>query len=344
MKKNHCDSSQVLKLRVVNGDDWNISGLLTIWRPGDSWGEVAEGHVVHMSSVMLGRVAGHTVHLNTSKQTSCRLVQPDLAPTNRRITPLSEVSLSGFKPLFNEVDLVVVVLSISPSRDKLSVAVTDSSLGLANITVWAGESERRDLGVVTVLSQPGVVASCKNLEWRGERGQVAALHYTDTSIVTVNTRDKIHQAEMEKLSCLINKNKERFICESLVRFTRPQMKVARIDTSPPTPKLNETITRTSWTSSTCDMKSTNVSNKLQLLDIDIAKNQNQLEKQGINMSSINMSSPSPNIKISHKSSKAVTTPFKPPKPSNSIKEVSSQEFNSEDLEKAAVEFMDEMNY
>ena len=336
VKKNHCDSSQVLKLRVVNVDDWDsVSGLLTIWRPGDSWAEVTEGHVVHVGSLVLGRVAGHTVHLTASKQTSCRLVQPDLVPTRRRITPLSEMTRTGYKPLFNEVDLVVVVVSVNPSRDKLTVTVTDSSLGLASITVWAGEAERRDMGVVTVLSQLGTVASCRNLEWRGERGEVTALHFTDTSIVTVNTRDKLHQAEMEKLSGLINTDKDRFTIEAVARLTRPKLKVAP-GPNPVKPNFKENIVRSSWPSSNCDTKSTNVCDKLTLLDMDIASNQQMLQRQGINLSS-----QSPTIKITDKSKRAVKTPFKPPKPTNVLKE---EEVNSEDLEKAAVEFMEEMNY
>ena len=345
VKKNHCDSSQVLKLRVVNGDDWeSVSGLLTIWRPGDSWTEVTEGHEVHLGNLVLGRVAGHTVHLTASKQTSCRLVQPDLVPTRRRITPLSEMSLAGYKPLFNEVDLVVVVVSVTPSRDKLTVTVTDSSLGLASITVWGGEAERRDMGVVTVLSQLGTVASCRNLEWRGERGEVAALYFMDTSIVTINTREKLHQAEMDKLSDLVNKDKDQFTIEAVTRLTRPKLKVAPTGSGQVKPKFKENIVRSSWgASSNCDTKNTSICDKLQLLDMDIANNQQMLEKQGINL---NLSSQSPTVNITDKSKKAVKTPFKPPKPTKIIKEskASDEELNSEDIEKAAVEFMEEMNY
>ena len=337
VKKNHCDSSQVLKLRLVNGDDWDsVSGLLTIWRPGDSWSELAEGHVVHLGNLVLGRVAGHTVHLSASKQTSCTLLKPDLAPTRRRITSLSEMSGAGYKPQFNEVDLVVVVISVTPSRDKLTVSVTDSSLGLATITVWAGEADRRDMGAVTVLSQLGTVASCKNLEWRGERGEVAALHLTDLSIVTINSKDKLHQAEMDKLSGLISKDKNLFTVEAVSRLTRPKLKTFQSGSGPVTPKFKENIVRSSWASSNCDTKSTNVSDKLQLLDMDIANNQQRLERQGINLSS-----QSPTLRITEKSTKAVKTPFKPPKPTNSK---ASQDFNSDDIERAAVEFMEEMNY
>ena len=343
VKKGQCDSSPVLKLRVVNGDDWDsVSGLLTIWRPGDSWAELTEGHVVHVGNLVLGRVAGHTVHLTASKQPSCRLLKPDLVPTHRRITLLSDMSWTGFKPLFNEVDLVVVVVSVTPSRDRLTVTVTDSSLGLASITVWASEAERRDMGVVTVLSQLGTVASCKNLEWRGERGEVAALHFTDTSIVTINTRDKLHQAEMDKLSSLVSKDKDRFTVEAVSRLTRPKIKDAPAPTSsgPVTTNLKENFVISSWASSNCDTQSTNVNDKLQLLDMDIANNQQRLQKQGINLSS-----QSPTVKITAKSTKAVKTPFKPPKPTNFKKEyIDSQEVNSEDLEKAAVEFMEEMNF
>ena len=340
VKKNQCDSSQVLKLRVVNDGDWDsVSGLVTIWRPGDCWAELNEGHQVHVGNLMLGRVAGHTVHLTASKQTSCRLVKSDTVSTHRRITPLSDMSLAGFKPLFNEVDLVVVVVSVTSSRDRLTVTVTDSSLSVASITVWASEAERMDMGVVTVLSQLGTVASCKNLEWRGERGEVAALHFTDTSIVTINTRDKLHQVEMDKLSGLVSKDKDRFINEAVARLTRPRTKDTLTSSGPVTQNLKENFVISSWASSNCDTKSTNVNDKLQLLDMDIANNQQRLQKQGINLSS-----QSPTVTISAKSTKAVKTPFKPPKSTNFKKEYEdSQEVNSEDLEKAAVEFMEEMN-
>ena len=75
--------------------------------------------------------------------------------------------------------------------------------------------------------------------------------------------------------------------------------------------------------------------------MDIANNQQRLQKQGINLSS-----QSPSVTITAKSTKAVKTPFKPPKPTKIIKEskASDEELNSEDLEKAAVEFMEEMNF
>ncbi len=200
------------------------------------------------------------------------------------------------------------------------------------------------MGVVTVLSQLRTVASCRNLEWRGERGEVAALYFMDTSIVTINTREKLHQAEMDKLSDLVNKDKDQFTIEAVTRLTRPKLKVAPTSSGLVKPKLKENFVRSSWgASSNCDTKNTSVCDKLQLLDMDIANNQQMLEKQGINL---NLSSQSPTVNITDKSKKAVKTPFKPPKPTKIIKEskASDEELNSEDIEKAAVEFMEEMNY
>ena len=215
LKKTRCDSCPVLKLRVVDAASWaagghsagEVSGLVTVWRPGDSWTEVSntvlllllllltsprqvrEGHHVVLGAVSLSRAAGATLHLTATKQTTCSLVTAQLLPSRRALTALASLSGGEARPLFGEVDCVVAVVSAQQLPGRTLASVTDPSLGplvrAAQLVVWAGESGR----AAASLLQPGAVLSCSNLEWRPQSG--GALHYTTTSIITTNPRDKV---------------------------------------------------------------------------------------------------------------------------------------------------------
>ena len=214
LKKTRCDSCPVLKLRVVDAASWaagghsagDVSGLVTVWRPGDSWTEVSntslllmliltsapqvrEGHHVVLGAVSLSRAAGATLHLTATKQTTCSLVTAQLLPSRRALTALASLSGGEARPLFGEVDCVVAVVSAQQLPGRTLASVTDPSLGplarAAQLVVWAGESGR----AAASLLQPGAVLSCSNLEWRPQSG--GALHYTTTSIITTNPRDKV---------------------------------------------------------------------------------------------------------------------------------------------------------
>ena len=131
LKKTRCDSCPVLKLRVVDAASWaagghsagEVSGLVTVWRPGDSWTEVSntvllllllllmltsarqvrEGHHVVLGAVSLSRAAGATLHLTATKQTTCSLVTAQLLPSRRALTALASLSGGEARPLFGEV-------------------------------------------------------------------------------------------------------------------------------------------------------------------------------------------------------------------------------------------------
>ena len=72
-------------------------------------------------------MSGHTVHLATSKHTHVTMPTHRGCPTSvlRSIVPLAELHRPHFRPMFNEVDVVVRVTNVQELADKMTVDVTE---------------------------------------------------------------------------------------------------------------------------------------------------------------------------------------------------------------------------
>lgn len=94
----------------------------------------------------LSRVSGHTVHLATSKHTHVSMltntVNQHCSSLIRSIVPVAELSRPDFRPMFNEVDVVVRVIKVHESPDRMTVEVMDSSQKIASIVVWGSSNAR----------------------------------------------------------------------------------------------------------------------------------------------------------------------------------------------------------
>jgi hypothetical protein len=89
------------------------SALLTVWRPGPAAEELREGRLVGLTGCSVPRVEGGTVHLTATRHTQYLELEGDAAVEPRVARSLTELATIGehnFSPLFNEVDLVAVVL------------------------------------------------------------------------------------------------------------------------------------------------------------------------------------------------------------------------------------------
>ena len=332
------DSTPVLKLRVTDVTSCSdISGILTIWRPGDMWSDLREGHHVHLSHVLLSYVAGHTVHLNTSKLTHCQLADDSVHSSGRILSPLTDLYQPGFQPQFNEVDIVVAVVNQQQQQNKVTVTVTDFSQICVNIVMTS------TMSAVSVL-QPGAVVSCRNLEWRHVSGHVTKhvpiLHFTDISVISLNPREKEAQCCIQNLKEAIATNKLFFVQakNNLAKqrlndnmFSSPVIPIQKpiVNKESVTSINNFTPVKSMWSS-----RDSNSSKRLKLLDEDISS----LESKGEKF----LASPHLSIPCS---SPAVPTPFKPPKlqTSKANCDSTSSQVNSEEMEKYALEFVEELN-
>ena len=129
------EATPLLRLRLLDLDRpaavegrraGNVSsGLLTLWRPdGQLAGLLEEGRVVGLANSQVGRQEGSTLHLTATRATQYldigrRPAAADLpAEAARTLVTASTVGGggAGFRPAFNEVDVVVRVLAVGEAR------------------------------------------------------------------------------------------------------------------------------------------------------------------------------------------------------------------------------------
>ena len=204
-KTQKLEATPVLKMRVVDlsrdTEDTVSSGIVTIWRPANSWASLSEGDLCCVRGCLVSRVEGHTSHLTANKNTSCHLLQSRQANTspvqsNKRTTrALAALTGPRFRPAFSEVDTVVAVVATQEETNRLVVVVTDVDQNLAYLLAW-GPADRRSGQTNFSLLQVGNVLSCKNLEWRQGFSQnslhnLPCLHLADVSLITMNPKEKV---------------------------------------------------------------------------------------------------------------------------------------------------------
>lgn len=204
-KSQKLEATPVLKMRVVDlsrdAEDTVSSGILTIWRPGNSWASLSEGDLCCVRGCQVSRVEGHTQHLTANKNTTCCLLQSQQANNSpaqhskRTIRALAALTGPRFRPQFSEVDTVVAVVSTQEEPNRLVVAVTDVDQNLAYLVAW-GPADLRSGQTNVSLLQVGNVLSCKNLEWRQGSSQnslnhLPCLHVAEVSLITLNPKEKV---------------------------------------------------------------------------------------------------------------------------------------------------------
>ncbi len=129
-EKQDAEATPLLRLRLLDigcRDTAVTSGLLTLWRPdGQLSGLLDEGRVLGLANCLVGHQAGGgaaTINLTASRATQyLDIGRPaagaDALPPEacRRLTSAGGVGGSDFRPPFNEVDLVVMVLGVGEPK------------------------------------------------------------------------------------------------------------------------------------------------------------------------------------------------------------------------------------
>jgi hypothetical protein len=126
--KQNVEATPLLRLRLLDiGHDTAVttSGLLTLWRPdGQLSGLLEDGRVLGLTNCLVGHQAGGgsaTINLTVSRATQYldigRPAADALPPEAcRRLTIAGGVGGADFRPPFNEVDLVVMVLGVGEPK------------------------------------------------------------------------------------------------------------------------------------------------------------------------------------------------------------------------------------
>ncbi len=123
------EATPLLRLRLLDvGRHTAVttSGLLTLWRPdGQLSGLLEEGRVLGLANCLVGHQAGGggaaTINLTASRATQYLDIgrsATDTLPLEacRRLTSAGGVGGADFRPPFNEVDLVVMVLGVGEPK------------------------------------------------------------------------------------------------------------------------------------------------------------------------------------------------------------------------------------
>ncbi len=128
-QKQNVEATPLLRLRLLDiGRDTAVtSGLLTLWRPdGQLSGLLEEGRVLGLANCLVGHQAGGgaaTINLTASRATQYLDIGRPAAAADtlppeacRRLTSAGGVGGADFRPPFNEVDLVVMVLAVGEPK------------------------------------------------------------------------------------------------------------------------------------------------------------------------------------------------------------------------------------
>ena len=142
--------------------------------------------------------------------------------------------------------------------------------------------------------------------------------------------DKSHPAKVGEDFNEMPKNEE---SHSLSTNAKPQV----LNIATPSFQTQEETAPNNKSDSKMQQSEQNAKNRLKLLEKDISYNHLQLKRQGLRLGA------SPNVSSSPVS-RAVRTPFKPPKISFPVSEnKDADSINSQEFEKYALEFVEELN-
>ena len=109
-------ATPLLRVRLVDAREPEKEGarsaLLTVWRPGACTEELREGALLGVTGCSVTRVDGHTVQLTAGRSSQYLELGGELGAggVGRSLTGLKTVCGHGFRPAFNEVDVVAVVI------------------------------------------------------------------------------------------------------------------------------------------------------------------------------------------------------------------------------------------
>ncbi|KAK6626938.1 hypothetical protein RUM44_009415 [Polyplax serrata] len=217
---NRRNVSELLKAKVVDLHKPNFGRptVLSIWNPNeDVIGLLTEGKSLTLMNVIVSNFIRTSNHLqiNATRQTMYKLLDRKSRYPARRLTPLDSIS-TGVSPVFGEIDLVGIVISVKDISHSSSVSqivyLADLKFNFAGLSFWGS---CKDNGWDNVLVCRRVVA-CSNLCWKvGEQTnrEVPVLQVKETAFFTENPRTDHLKEGVDKLKEGLPKDLNSFICE-----------------------------------------------------------------------------------------------------------------------------------
>lgn len=161
--------SQLLKVKVINAAQPTITAMLSVWSPHESLVEMLrENQVVQLCNASASGIRYSELHISAGRNSKFQRL-PDSRivgqeELQRRVTNISSIGEPNFKPIFNELDTVGLVVKIgqSKSRKFQPAFLVDESLNVMCVNFWAGLKSFAYDDLVTV----GAVLAVRDLQWR----------------------------------------------------------------------------------------------------------------------------------------------------------------------------------
>jgi len=156
-----------LKLRVVdeNCSDSN-SAILSVWRPTEDVQQcLKENQSYHLYHVSASGIRFGELQLNSMKQTRWQAIKNGrVHDLERSVTSFQTANQSGFKPPFNELDVVglVVFVAQQPNKNSFQTAVLSDGINYFGIKCWVSFDDYALTNVIVT----GSFLSFSNLQWR----------------------------------------------------------------------------------------------------------------------------------------------------------------------------------
>ncbi|XP_057378960.1 uncharacterized protein LOC130701035 [Daphnia carinata] len=169
----------MLKVRVVDVRVTSSnSAIVSIWRPTEDLQHyLREGRVYRLYNVNAAGLRFGELQLNATKNTSWSEMKqtsatPLLQSLARSVTPFSAANQFGFKPMFNELDIVGLVVYVGQQQSKgpFQTAILSDGTTYFGVKCW-GSLEDYALADVIVV---GSFLAFSNLQWRATACRTAS--------------------------------------------------------------------------------------------------------------------------------------------------------------------------
>ncbi|XP_070553745.1 breast cancer type 2 susceptibility protein-like [Ptychodera flava] len=200
----------IFKVRVTGYTDCehNTSCILTVWRPSeDVMNLLCEGarlRIYNLStSASRSRHGGSEVQLSSMRTTRYKQLAVttelmDYVYQPRVVTDFSEMSSHYFEPVYNEVDVVGLVVFVSglSGSGLQSVYIADANQNIIAIKFWGGV---QNYHVEEMLKVRNFIAAA-NLQWRADdRSRLPCVFTGDLSAFTQKPRESHLKAALAEI-------------------------------------------------------------------------------------------------------------------------------------------------
>ncbi|XP_052122217.1 breast cancer type 2 susceptibility protein homolog isoform X1 [Frankliniella occidentalis] len=198
----------ILKVRLIDcSSSKSCSAMLSVWRPSEDISSVfKEGQKITIFSAVASGLRCGDLQLSASRSTRYHVdnsseIKSDLV---RTVFPLDLSSLTISSPRFGELDIVGIVIRVTPAPQTpgnttnfQTAYVSDSQYNILGITFWEGIK----VFAVEDLITPRALIAATNLQWRAGSGNKAipSVYVSEFSFFTTNPKPAYLHTALQNL-------------------------------------------------------------------------------------------------------------------------------------------------